>query len=230
MKAHVKNGIYTICLILFSCDGELARENVLVTGVPTNITSSSAIVNGLIIDLVASVNEHGHCWALSPNPSLENNIGITRLGATNERGEFLSVLQNLSPEQRYFVAAYAIQDGEVFYGAVNEFTTLPTSADPAKALLTGGAFNISTHSAQIKGSINITLNTIVSFGHCWSERAVPSLSDNFTEFTDLGLLQEFTSQLEELSPATRYQVCAYFTTSEGNTTYGAISSFQTASQ
>lgn len=232
MKTRLQYYITLYILVLFtvSCDSEIERENVLITGVPINITSSSATVSGLVIDLIAPLEEHGHCWSTSPTPSLETNEGKTELGPLSEREEFVSLVSPLISEQTYFLRAYAVQNGQVFYGAVNEFRTIPFAEDPAKAVITGGAFNITANSASVRGSINLSANLVSSFGHCWSTEEIPNIDDNITSFTDAQQLSTFTSELSALLPKTQYQIRAYFINTDGNIIYGTISSFQTASQ
>lgn len=69
----------------------------------------------------------GIVWSSNPNPSLENNVGITNDGA--EIGVYESTLVGLLPSTQYYVRAYANNIGGVAYGEELTFITKEACAD-----------------------------------------------------------------------------------------------------
>lgn len=126
------------CLILFiaivmiftvRCKKNIGIEElfppVLSTTQVTKITTTSAISGGQITDEgIAAVIDRGVVWDTSENPIVESSEGRTSDG--HGTGSFVSILNNLSPNTKYYVRAYAINDFSIGYGNKVSFTSLPT--------------------------------------------------------------------------------------------------------
>ncbi|NJL13440.1 MAG: hypothetical protein HC913_10830 [Microscillaceae bacterium] len=115
--------ILLILVLAFSACKELflqIRENIIRTGVVNFVGSDNAIVTGLLLDVADENGEpvlaHGHCWATTENPTLEVNEGFIDYGPAQQFGEFISLLNDLSPETIYYVRAFAQDASGVQYG------------------------------------------------------------------------------------------------------------------
>ena len=79
-----------------------------------NITETSFTISG---ELTATggqlVTSYGHCWSLSPNPTIANNRNNN--GTTTEVGKFESSLSGLTTATTYYVRAYAENASGVAY-------------------------------------------------------------------------------------------------------------------
>ncbi len=90
---------------------------VLTTASITSITQTTAVGGGNVLsDGGLTLSARGICWSLTPNPTLENFKTVD--GATT--GNFISILQNLTPNTTYYVRAYATNSLGTGYG--NEIT------------------------------------------------------------------------------------------------------------
>jgi uncharacterized protein (TIGR02145 family) len=123
------------------------------TGVVTNITSTTANVSGSILDLGNGVTQHGHCFAITPNPTISGSK--TELGVPSGVGVFKSNLTGLEPESKYYIKAYCSRGKETVYGSEINFTTGATS--PTAAVTT--ATSITNTSAIINGTVNANGNS-----------------------------------------------------------------------
>lgn len=66
--------------------------------------------------------QHGHCWATSPTPTIEDNK--TELGAVASAPHaFESTLTDLLPNNTYYVRAYATDGGGTVYSTEISFST-----------------------------------------------------------------------------------------------------------
>ena len=111
----------------------LRNESRMVVTTPIiELSDSMAVCGGGVIlannNLNASISVRGVCWAETENPSIEGNH--TNNGA--EVGSFTSILTLLQPGTIYYARAYAIIDGEPFYGNQISFKTysLPNPPQP----------------------------------------------------------------------------------------------------
>ncbi|WP_352422840.1 FISUMP domain-containing protein [Proteiniphilum sp.] len=99
---------------------------ILAPPVITDITSTSAIVSGSIIQYEETVTTKGFCWNIEGNPTIED----FKVECTEESQEFSCVLQDLEAGIVYTVRAYAINSGGVAYSnPINFKTGAPTIKD-----------------------------------------------------------------------------------------------------
>jgi hypothetical protein len=93
---------------------------VLSTNVITDIMQTSAISGGTIInDGGSTITARGVCWSTHVNPTISDNKTSDGSGA----GSFPSSITGLTPEETYFVRAYATNISGTAYGEEVSFTT-----------------------------------------------------------------------------------------------------------
>lgn len=66
------------------------------------------------------ITERGFCWSTAEEPTIDDE----KLQKGEGLGEFSLVVENLTPEQTYYLRAYAINAKGVTYGETISFTTL----------------------------------------------------------------------------------------------------------
>jgi uncharacterized protein (TIGR02145 family) len=113
------------CLIIPSCK-KTERQMGITTGTVSNITVNSADVSGFISDIGIGAIQHGHCYAKTANPTVDNLK--TELNAPLI-GNFTSHLSDLEFGVKYYVKAYISNGNEVVYGDEINFTTATTVTD-----------------------------------------------------------------------------------------------------
>lgn len=92
------------------------------TNDPWNISEHSAIVDGEIIELgVDSITEHGHCWSINKNPTI-NNFKTT-LGSKKIKGIYTSNITNLTSDCIYYIRSYAKNKVGIVYGEEKSIST-----------------------------------------------------------------------------------------------------------
>ncbi|PWD98780.1 Ig-like domain-containing protein [Marinilabilia rubra] len=185
----------------------------------TDITTNSANIYGEVInDYGSSVTEKGVCWALTDSPSVLDNKIICGEG----NGAFSAQMEELDPGTIYYLKAYAINEVGVSYGALWQFETQTVLPELKTSVITG-----ITSSSAISGGevLNNGGAEITSRGVCWNTTENPVITNFKTsDGTGIGLFQ---SQLNSLSPATRYYVRAY-AVNEVGTAYGEQFDFTTS--
>ena len=198
------------------------------TGEVTSVGDTYAEVSGEIIDVGADrINEHGHCWATSQNPTTSNHI--TQLGTRNESGTFKSYLSGLSSNTLYYVKTYAINNEGTVYGKQVSFTTEVIVSLPI--VTTSSITDITDTSASCGGNVTSDGGIgVIERGVCWSTSLNPTIADSYT--TDGRGIGVFTSSLTGLSPDSIYYVRAFATNccaafGEDGTAYGNQVSFKT---
>ena len=204
------NGSNITIPVLMQVIAQVAPE--VINGIVSNLNYNSAQISGNITFLGSSaVTQHGHCWSISPMPTLANSK--TSLGSAPVTGNFSSNLTGLSPLTTYYVRAYATNSVGTAY---SDEITLITDALTAPELINGTVSNLSQNSAQISGNITSLGNTAVTqHGHCWSISPTPTTANSKTSLGSAPVTGNFSSPLTGLSPLTTYYVRAYANNSAG---------------
>ena len=192
----------------------------VITTAITNITQTSATSGGdVTADGGSPVTARGICWSTSTNPTLSDSFTTNGSGL----GSFVSQMDGLEEDTKYYVRAYATNSAGTAYGNENSFTTGQTITSPT--VTTDDVTNITQTTATSGG--NVTSDggaTVTVRGVCWSTSQNPTTADNLT--TDGSGIGAFTSSLTGLTANTTYYVRAYATNSTG-TSYGNEKSFTT---
>ncbi len=211
--------LFTSSLIFLSSCEKKPDPPDLITEDITSIDQTTATTGGYITSNGgAKITARGVCWNTLDNPTTEHSKTSDGTGP----GTFTSNLTQLTPNTKYYVRAYAINEAGTGYGNQLSFTTvdilLPT-------LTTTEAGSITLSSAISGGNISDNGGAeITARGVCWSTSEDPTTADSKTEDgTGTG---SFTSDLTGLTPGTDYYVRAYATNSAG-TAYGNQEAFTT---
>lgn len=93
----------------------------LTTVMPTSITATTALSGGdIITDYGTEITSRGVCWSTNPLPKIKNNYTIDGSGV----GTYVSKLTGLIPSTKYYLRAYATNQGGIIYGDTISFKTL----------------------------------------------------------------------------------------------------------
>ncbi len=115
---------FCLCLLCITCskDKEESDTASVITKDVTELTVTVAISGGEVTDEGAfPVVARGVVWGLTKNPTIEDHAGISSDGLGI--GTFLSEIEGLTPNTKYFIRAYAINNSGTGYGQNVSFTT-----------------------------------------------------------------------------------------------------------
>jgi len=190
--------------------------------IPATFTASiknataRALGGGYIIPSKEKVLARGVCWAITPNPTLENNYTIDGNGS----GSFRSTLTGLKPSTTFYARSYATYLSGVNYGNQISFTTLDLPT-----ITTTTVTSVSASTAMSGGTINSDGGApIIERGVCWSLSQNPTISNN--KMTSGSGIGNFTTKITMLSAKTLYYARAYAMNAAG-VAYGEQMSFTT---
>ena len=192
----------------------------VITTAITNITQTSATSGGdVTADGGSPVTARGICWSTSSNPTLSGSFTTNGSGL----GSFVSQMDGLEEDTKYYVRAYATNNAGTAYGNENSFTTGQTITSPT--VTTDDVTNITQTTATSGGNVTSDGGATVTIrGVCWSINQNPTTSDSHTN--DGSGIGTFISSLFGLTANITYYVRAYATNSAG-TSYGNEKSFTT---
>lgn len=220
MLKHFKTiYIYLILILTYSCkpEEELSiKTPVVITSSITSSTDTSAVGGGIVTSSGATkVTERGVCWAIYPQPTINDNKTIDGEGT----GPFTSYITGLVKGTTYYVRAYATNKAGTAYGEDKSFYT--TSVPIVTTL---PVINITSYSAECGGTvISDGGSQVIVKGVCWSTTPNPTIN-NFCTANGSGL-GSFVSVISNLKEDTVYYVRAYATNANG-TGYGEEYSFK----
>lgn len=229
--------IGVLLLLYAGCKKKEEGKVTVTTKSVAEITANSAKCGGKVtLTGNAEVGVCGVCWSESPSPTINDFFTTDIVGA----GEYISTMNSLKQNTKYFVRAYATLNSVVMYGEEMDFTTLSngggnggggngggnSGGEGTITVTTTDVTEINASSATCGG--NVTVNgevTIMGRGVCYGTSHTPTLESAHTsDGQGAGL---FTSHMTGLSENTTYYVRAYAqTTSE--IVYGGEVSFMTS--
>lgn len=212
-------------LLIFACstdsEGNLCiYEPTLTTEAVTNITETSATLNGVISIVsencdVPNNTEQGFVYSTEIQPTLEDtqvNVNGTNISTT---------IEGLTPNTTYYVRAFLTNNLGDYYGDEVSFTTIAGQVVLNTTEVTNITFNLAFSGGEILSDGN---TTIASKGVCYSTISNPTIDDYLV--SDISSNTMFSSSIQGLNSNTQYYVRAY-ATNEFDTYYGNEVSFIT---
>jgi hypothetical protein len=122
-----------------------------------NISNNSASLKGEIIFDGDTITQHGHCWSLNNNPSL--NVGWCTFLESPELSIFYSFASNLTASTNYYYIAYATNThGTSYYGEVKVFQTSSSSSEDILGCTDPNATNYNSQATLDDGSCQYSSN------------------------------------------------------------------------
>ena len=185
-----------------------------------DVVNGKAQFNGEITEVGNPVySEKGFCYNKNGEPTISDNK-VTVSGTSG--GSYSYSCAGLSSNTTYYVKAYAIQCGKVFYGTSVTFSTDMSST----SVSTSAATNVTPSSATLNGSIVKVGSPLYSEkGFCYSTSSNPTI--NSTKKTVSGSGEgNYSLSISGLSYNTTYYYKAY-AIQNGTTIYGSEVSFNT---
>ena len=205
----------------------------VITGIVTNITSSSATCSGSVTSNGGSgVVYRGICWSTSPHPEFNPiwgqptnpNDAEYEYDSGHGTGTFSIDISALSPNTTYYVRAFASNDVDKAYGDDVMFTTLGNIYTPDVSTL--WVDDITSGTAKCTGYVYEDGGaTVTDRGIQWSTSSTFSDYSVAHSGTGEGM---YTCNLTGLSPNTNYYFRAFATNSQGTAT-GLTKNFMTLS-
>lgn len=190
----------------------LKSEPVVTTQNAQDVGITSAKLSGTAAEgdaVSMAVTEAGFEYKIA------NDTEWTRVPLSQSAGSLQTALTGLKANTLYSFRAYAIADGQTFFGSEAAFTTLP---EPT--VMTKDAENITQYSAVINGLISGEKITEFGFEFKYPGDTV------WTKVTFAGQSGSISSTLTKLQANTQYAYRAY-AVADGETYYGGIKTFAT---
>lgn len=200
--------------LIFSCKvEELKTPPVVKTNSSSEIAATSAKIWGEVVEEGSSVAiERGFVYSeKNPSPSTSDAKVVSGYG----KGEFNTLLSNLTPNTKYYYKAYASNQTGITYGDAKNFTTLEDIKLPTVS--TNVISNITNNSCTTGGNISSDGGSaITEKGIVFSTTPNPTISNN--KITSAGS-NNYSIELTGLAENTTYYIRAFATNSKG-TNYG----------
>ena len=194
----------------------------VVTSEVTNLTSSSATLNGNLVNPGNPlITDKGFLFSTNSNltfATAQDTISITG----NTAGNFSSPRTGLNSNSTFYYCTYAINSDTIILGNIIPFTTTSVGVI-LPGVTTNNPTIIDEHNASLSGEITSQGNqTITSIG--FDMRKVSD--QNFTRQTITPITNNFSLNLSNLDASTTYVFRAFAITAIG-TSYGEMINFTT---
>lgn len=159
----------------------------------SDITETSAIIQGTIYGEGVTFQERGVCYSTKENPTISNDVICVNTDNVNVS------LSNLYKGTPYYVRLYAMINGQITYGEQISFTTAGTFESNIKLFATKiGLYEL---------HIEVTLpDNIKEYGLCYGKSPNPLITDNATAEVNN---ETITWALDDLTPGAEYYIRAY---------------------
>jgi hypothetical protein len=221
IKAYLKRGndvVYGDEITFSTASASLPQ---LTTAEIAEISKTTAVSGGNVTSEGGTpVTMRGICWSQTTNPTIDNS----KVQSGSGSGSFSCSMTNLTPDQKYYVRAFATNIGGTSYGNELNFITLPDVLIPP-TVTTAIVTSVTAKTALCGGEVTSEgTSHVTQRGVCWSTSVNPTILNNKTlDSNGPGI---FVSTIGELLPGTIYFLRAYATNSAG-TGYGNEVSFTT---
>jgi len=208
---------YTTYTFTTNCSGSSVTAPTVVTDAATNVTQTSATMNGTVTNPDnLSVTPMGFEW--------KEASAISATVVTVSGSALTYALDNLTPGTQYTYKAFITYNGTTIYGDEVPFTTQSQGQITNPTVATDAASTITQTSAMLNATITNPDNvTITAKGFEWKT----TTGGTFTQIAGVGTGNTFTANLSGLTANTGYTYKA-FITYNGNTVYGGEQTFTTS--
>ena len=202
-----------------TAEGEVRILPTLNTLAATNITTTTAMLNGEILTTgTPAYTERGFVFSLSPMPTLETSIARVTASLTGSR-TYSATVTGLTMGQTYFVRAYAINRAGVAY-STNEIQFTPQQVLPVVTTQAVSNINLEARTVTFNGTIvNAGDPAYTERGFVFGTSRNPTI-ENDTKVVVAGAgVGAFSANVRDL-PLGTYYIRAFATNVVG-TVYGA---------
>lgn len=134
IRAYVTNSVGTIYGNELSFSTPSGIIDISTTGVGSVKTFSALCKGKIASDGGSKIIEHGFCWSLSPNPTINSNRSII-IGSKDTISE---TIKGLLPDSKYYIRSYATNKAGTTYGNELSFKTLSSTVTDIE----GNIYNI----------------------------------------------------------------------------------------
>ncbi|MFZ4707251.1 MAG: carboxypeptidase regulatory-like domain-containing protein [Bacteroidales bacterium] len=203
--------------VFFKAGENATQPSVTTSSFIVNNTTSITCTGNVISAGTDPVSSRGFCWNSSPEPNISGDKTTNGSGL----GVFQATISNLTPDNLYYIRAYATNSVGTSYGEELSFLTSGTYP----SIETKNITNI-LETTAIAGGVVLSDggSEITERGVCYSTFENPTIYDTkVSSGTGIG---SFAAPLSILIPSTSYYVRAYAINEHG-TVYGENKSFTT---
>ena len=209
--------LLVILTIVTACENVYERQFLIRSSEIEPLNESELAIHTSFADKAPyEIQSYGYCWAISPNPTIEDDT--TNYIAPITAG-FTGSVKRLSFDVEYYVRAYVVDTRGVSYG--NELSILNNYFPPISGTRLSG---IGANFFEVQSQIDLRpTQHIVDYGHVWSTNESPTIADDTTSFGKLHVnagIFSYTSKLRGLSNNQRYYVRGYYFNDQGRSSYG----------
>lgn len=161
---------------------------------------------------------HGVCISVKSNPIKDGEFVKSFVGKLSTYGTSISNPTGLSPVTLYYIKAYVVIGGVVYYSAETSFTT--------KSLIQTTYVTPSHRRIMCSGEISVDYpkGNLREIGMCYSDvNTTPTIFDSKASFSDLTLISGsgyYEIEISKLEPNTKIYVRAYMVSLDGTVLYG----------
>jgi len=206
-------------MCFFGCSKDEFQAPVVKTVEVTDISFTEVkVVGEVVMEGEATVYSRGFCWSDNPTPTILDNISQVGFGL----GQFDCSITNLTPDQTYYVTAYASSRIKTVYGEVMSFQTRYSDVPVLKTNKVTQIINSNVLCGSeivFQGASEVLVSGIV----CASTQNPTITSCDFLTKENIRL-GNYSSILYGLSQGTTYFIRSYATNERG-TSYGNEISF-----
>jgi hypothetical protein len=218
--------ISSSCKDLFPDKAPKYLKAVLENTSVSDIKTTSVLVSSKITTKgSATTEDFGFCYSDKEQPTLADKKISLGASATDSQ-EIISIINELTPNTKYFIRSYLKDATQANYGPVAQFTTANLQAPKVNI---ADATDIKFNTFNIIGQItDLGTSEVTEYGHALSEtNKEPTTADVITKMgTANAAPKEFKSVFTSLKANTTYYVRSYATNTTG-TGYSEVKTVKT---
>ena len=221
-----------LTVLIVACSGDGGNpclyNPTLTTSAVTNITETSATLNGVISIVSQNCDdpnntEQGFVYATTIQPT----IASTKVNVNGT--DVTTILENLEPNTTYYARTFLTNALGEFYGNEVSFITTEEPVNCEYNLITQEATDITSISATLNGTISIDEEScefpIIEQGFVYSTGVQPTIADAQVNVNGT----EVITTVDNLEPNTTYYARTFLTNNDGEF-YGNEVSFITSEE